>query len=235
MNLKNLSDCMSKLASLFVILMGFGALAPTAQSSTMIGLADWCFNINGDTNTFCNGAGSLPTGSGFDTTLEPDDNMLGSVTFTLGSGAAQFVSAYMDYDVDVTTLGAFDDFGSVSGPPPVNYSYELDDPNLGNIFSDFASNALTNTNNVGAGSPPPTPCCDVAWAISLNNINIPGAVTITVSTTQPTSGFYLQQTNNDTGDTIYLSESFSTIPEPGTWGMSFIGLGGFLIWRRRRI
>ena len=235
MNLNHITDYMLKLGFLFVILVGSVTLAPAGHSSTMIGLADWCFNINGNTNTFCNGAGSLPTGSGFDTTLEPDDNLLGSVTFTLGSGAAQFVSAYMDYDVDVATLGAFDDVGSASGPAPVNYSYELDDPNVGDIFSDFADNALTNTNNVGTGAPPPTPCCDVAWAISLNNINTPGAVTITVSTTQPTSGFYLQQTNNDTGDTIYLSESFATTPEPGTWGMSLIGLAGFLAWRRRRV
>jgi hypothetical protein len=228
---------MPKLSSLLMILIPFVALTPTARSSTMIGLADWCFSINGDTSTFCNGAGSLPQGSAFDTTLEPDDNMLGSVTFTLGAGPAQFVSAYMDYDVDDVTLGAFDDFGSVSGAPPTNYAFELDDPNNEVIFDDFASNALTNANNVGTGSPPPTPCCDVAWAISLNNINGPGDITITVSATQPTSGFYLQQTNNDTGDSIYLTEDFSpgpATPEPATWGMSLAGLTGLLVWRRRK-
>ncbi len=228
---------MSKLSSLFMVLIPFIAFTPTARSSTMIGLADWCFNISGDTNTFCNGAGSLPVGSAFDTTLEPDDNSLGSVTFTLGAGPAQFVSAYMDYDINDATLGAFDDFGSVSGAPPTNYSYELDDPNNSVIFDDFANNTLMDTNNVGTGSPPPTPCCDVAWAISLNNISGPGDVTITVSTTQPTSGFYLQQTNNDTGDSIYLTENFTSgpaTPEPETWGTSLAGLAGFLAWRRRK-
>jgi hypothetical protein len=80
-------------------------------------------------------------------------------------------------------------------------------------------------------------------------LNVPsgytGLVTFTVSTTEPASGFYLAQTNEYVGDSIYLSGNFvleangspAPIPEPTTlvvWsllGSLAVGLGW---WRKRK-
>src|ERR1017187_1459848 len=143
-----------------------------ASAATVATLQDWCFNVNGvnvGTNA-CNTGNpvSLPAnvnGASFDFTTYPaaTSNSLGSVTITLGSGLSQYVLAYMDYDLNYNNAGSFQDFGTVvNGPPGAGVSYELDDPNSSNIFSDFASNGLTNANNVGTYGGAAAPCCDVA-------------------------------------------------------------------------
>jgi hypothetical protein len=87
-----------------------------------VSLADWCVNFNGDISTACNGAGSggaSGTGSislsGFDSTLEPGTNGLGSITVTLGAGLNQSLAFYADYDVDFSTFGSFQDYGAIAG------------------------------------------------------------------------------------------------------------------------
>jgi hypothetical protein len=230
-------------------------------ASADVGLNDWCVNVNGDTNTACNGGtggtGGLGMGGpsglatinlgGFDTTLEPSgSNKLGSIVVTLGAGNNQNAAVYMNYDLDYATTGDFQDYGSVNGSPGPEASYELNDPNVcsgagcssdpslygSDIFYDFSQNALSNANSVGTFvNSPPTVCCDVAWALGLSGINVAAGgsdiITFTVSTSPP-SGFYLQETNGQDADSIYLSVSEdliaptggggpTTTPEPTGW------------------
>ncbi len=248
--------------SLLAILVG----SVNANASTT-SLADWCVNLNGDITTACNFGGSggaSGTGSislaGFDTTTEPGTNTLGSVVVTLGVGKNQYAAFYADYDLDFGTLGSFQDSASVNWPKPLPISYEADDPNspTSTIFSDFAANTLTSANNVGAASVPPNACCDVAFALAVRGITVSGAgdtdtVTFTVSDVAPTptadpSGFYIQQTNFDVGDSIYLYYTDSGcqgpncipqppptgVPEPSTFGLGLSVVGGLLLWARRR-
>jgi hypothetical protein len=229
----------------------------TVQAANTSGLADWCVNLNGDTDTACNGAGSggLSTNAdggtinlvSFDTNLEPALNGLGSVTISLGTGNGQSALFYADYDLDDASFGSFDDSGTTVGALPAGVSYELDDPNVSNIFGDFAGNALANTNNVGTPSSDPlNQCCDVAFSLGLNGLNVAaggsGTVTFTVGTTAPPSGFYIQQTNTTLGDSIYLSALVTitnptgppATPEPSTFVLTAGALGLVLFAVRRR-
>ena len=176
-------------------------------------------------------------GSNFDTTLEPAANTLGSVIITLGPGSGQFALAYLDYDLNFPNTGSFSDFGSVVGTPPSGVTYQLQDPNSGDLFAAFAANALTNQNNVATPGRPPDICCDVAWALGVGGLDVPAGgqaiITFTVSTTAPPTGFYLEQTNvmpdGSNGENIYLSETTqiegTAAPEPGTLAL----LGGAAI------
>lgn len=227
-------------------------LALSIPASADVGLHDWCVNLNGNIGVCNGGASPGGTGSvnvgGFDTTLEPNLNSLGSITVTIVGTGAQYASVWMDYDVDNPTFGAFGDLGNV-GSISATQSWELADPNISNIFSDFSGSALTNTNTVdsattcGNGGPP---WCDVSWALAESltiGAGFSGAtVTFTVSTSAPTSGFYLQQTNQVTGNSIYLSDTVSltpltgpppAVPEPASVVLMATMIAGAL-WLRKR-
>lgn len=246
--------------SAIIVLFGLSIAIPSFAGTGTTGLADWCFNVNGsvDPSVFtdnpsnaCNGGtnAALPGVNlgAFDTTLEQVDglgnpiantaNNLGSAVISFSSGTS-YISAYMDYDLDFFgtacgggTCGSFDDFASTVGSLPSGWAYELDDPNVSNIFSDFAAGSLKNVNNVPiAGSTPQ--CCDVSWALQVGNLpSQGGTITFNVSTTAP-NGFYLQQTNANGDDSIYLSATvtpgqISGVPEPATFGLALAAMAIF--------
>ena len=222
------------------------------MAASVTGLNDWCFNVNGNSgaSNACNGgAGAVLPGvdlSAFDTTLATTGaNNLGTAVFTLGAGLGQSVLFYADYDVNYVAFGSFDDVGTVNGVLPANASYSLDDPNSGTLFAAFAGNTLDNTNHVGTHVAPPTPCCDVAWGLGIGGINVlaggSGTVTFTVSANRPTGGFFLQQTNFDTGNSIFVSESAVVtgpvgggVPEPSTFGLGLIASGAAFLYALKR-
>jgi MYXO-CTERM domain-containing protein len=240
------------------ILGAFILGSQVAQAAGTTGLFDWCVNLNGDINTACNGAGgggvSTNADGGtinlvsFDSNLEPALNGLGSVSISLGVGNGQSALFYADYDLDFATLGAFDDTGTTVGALPAGVSYELDDPNVSNIFNDFAGDTLANTNNVGSPAGPtclPIAACDVSFALGLDGLNVApggtGTVTFTIGTVAPASGFYIQQTNATVGDSIYLSAvaniqnpTGGATPEPSTFALAIGSLGLVLFLARRR-
>jgi hypothetical protein len=81
----------------------------------------------------------------------------------------------------------------------------------------------------------------VSFALSLGNISVgaDGATaTFVIGNTAPTGGFYIQQTNSDTGASIYLQGEVTNngvpgVPEPSTLAM---GLAGVVLvaWRHFR-
>jgi len=207
----------------------------------------------------------------FDATVGSANNTLGSIKVNIGTGNI-FAAVYMDYDVDAqntaspcppTGCGSFDDLGSTHGIASATQSWVLGDPNVFSgsssptgevIFDQFANvNSLTplpNTNGVGnttacgAGA---ASFCDVAWSLAEQLFVDPalysgGTITFTVGTTAPSSGFYLQQTNQVSGTSIYLSDSISLtpnsttpppVPEPGSAILLGTVVTGLLVAYRR--
>jgi hypothetical protein len=231
-----------------------------ALHATEVSLQDWCINVNGsvdassvtnNSSNSCNGGTNAPLSSvatgAFDQTLAQDSasNTLGTITVSLGPGTNQYVSLYADYDINYNEFGSVDDFASLLGATQTGYSYELDNPNTSTIFADFASNALTNTDNVDSQGAT-VQCCNVSWALAASGLDVlvggSASVTFHLGTIVPTSGFYLKQTNQDTNDSIYLTiaENLqnplpgSDTPEPATIGLALSAAGmAMLAWAGR--
>jgi hypothetical protein len=243
---------------LWQIAVGGLLLAAHPVSAAQVGLADWCVNVNGNWNTSnaCNGgtgpalsAVNITAGqtSPWDTSLEDgvNNNGLGSITVTLGSGAAQFVAVYLDYDVDYNTYASYDDNTTTAGSLPTGFSWETDNPSFGNIGGDFTSfnnsTPFGNVDNSSVNNPAgANQCCDVAAALGIAGIDVPdgqnGTVVFTVSNVAPATGFYIQQTSNDgvtngVPDSIFITAAVSfadqqpsSTPEPSTAAL-VIGAG----------
>jgi hypothetical protein len=245
--------------ALLLAVSSMGIFVPSAFADMIFTLNDWCVNVNGDTGT-CNDPntglplnGNIAAGlSTFDTTTAAfGTNSLGSIVVTLGPGLNQNVGFYADYDVRYGEFLSNNDNALTSGTLAAGQSYQIGDPSATGsttpsgfvLFDAFANDNLTNTNTLGTPGSDPQ-CCDVAFAMGFDGINLASAqtaqLTFTVSSTQPTSGFYITQaTNSDEGGTLYLNGSLvitgdSPIPEPSTFllGLSALAVIGFAARRR---
>jgi hypothetical protein len=239
----------SKLLLIAVVLLA----APMAFAGTY-SLNDWCFYVNSlDVNHSCaSGSGvdnfspSISLGS-FDYQHLTDNN-LGSVSVTLGSGSH---SVFAIFNYDVAPGGGSNDYANAVGNLANGQSYSVNTEgtagSAGGLYSQFASGNLDNTNHLSSCTG--SSCPDVAVSIGYNSVNVPegssGTVTFTVGNAPPASGFYVQQTDNSGGGSVYVSSNvqidgglnaqISAVPEPGMAGLTAGGMG-LLLWfvRRRR-
>jgi hypothetical protein len=231
-------------------------IAPTAFAGTY-SLNDWCFYVNSlDVNRSCNnGSGvdnfSPPITPGtFDYVHLGDNNTLGTTTVTLGAGN---YNVFAIFNYDLTAGGGLDEYATVLGSLAIGQVYSVDAQGAsgstpGNLYTQFAGGTLDNVNYVPACSG--SDCPDVSVALGYTNLEVPdgstATVTFIVSDTPPSSGFYIQQGQNGSGDTINFSstvdfgssgDSFSasvSTPEPGTVIMMAGGFGLMLLGLRRR-
>ena len=126
---------------------------------------------------------------------------------------------------------------TASGTAAAGQSWEIDEPgySFGDIFSNLLGSTLDNGNGVPAGSED-----DVSMAMGWDFSLLDGETAVIqflISNSAPVSGFYLTQTDPDSGASIYFSSSLNVggtvIPEPSQF-LPGIGLLGLLYYRIRR-
>jgi len=215
-------------AFVVLLLLGFGTTNAFAQWT----LGDSSANVNGNTeNPFYSSSVNFGIGPG-------------TLTYSVSRPGSNYVGVYLNPYFDSgygDTSGAW---GSTHGSAPAGLSYQFGWPGgeSPTVFDNFAANALNGLNTVPAYVAPPNACCSVALAEILGFNVAPGShetITFTTYTQLPAGfdGFYLQVTDHDSGNSIYLTEQASSssavTPEPGSMLLMASGLG-LIMGRCRR-
>jgi len=216
---------------------GLLTLSSFTVQAAVIDLYDFSLNIDGnvtdvvDDGTF----NSLPVG--VDGSLFNFDNGLGEIQITIEGSTTlgRSIDAFFDHDIDEANNTFFNETGSVVGAPSAGQSWEIDEPELGYIYSDFSASDLWDTNYL-TGQDDVSMAMGWDFDLGLNEIAI---ISLSLSEAMPTSGFYLTQTdpdsNNGNGSNIYFSGTLNIrpVPEPSIIFLFGIGLTGLVITRRR--
>jgi hypothetical protein len=212
------------------------SLGSTAASATTIGLYEYAFNFDGNI---------APAGvslAGFNASTG-----LGTISFSTSADGAHSFLAFFDHEIDEAANTFFNEYGDTNGSAASGQSWEIDEPgwdlnNPGDIYTNFSSSdnisgsLLDKYNAVPSGSEN-----DVSMAMGWDFFlaaDETAIITMTLSTTQPTGGFYLAQFDPDSSvgalpAGIYFSSNLNIqgggiVPEPGTMLLMATGLTGLL-------
>nr|WP_319494740.1 PEP-CTERM sorting domain-containing protein [uncultured Desulfobacter sp.] len=225
---------MKKLILTFVVFLTALVFAQTGSTAAIINLEDYAFNINGTVSTKIDPTPANVNLDDFNTATG-----LGTVSITVTGTGNHYVGGFFDHEMVEDGNTYFNEIGSISGTATDGQTWEIDEPGyggiIGDIYDNFSASLLDTTNSV-----PDTVIDDVsmamAWDFTLD-VDDEAVIEFILSETIAAdyAGFYLAQTDSDSGDTIYFYSTLDisggggggAVPEPATiilFGVGLIGL-----------
>ena len=186
--------------------------------------------------------GSAIANSGIDTTTG-----LGTASYVYSTPGSYDVRAFLDLEIDLSTTGFFNEFGATSGSAASGQSWEIGIPNYpytlgdGSIYDHFLNGSLTSAIGNGLDQTSDDVAMAMGWIFTLG-ANQQATVSFTSSESVPGSGFYLIQTDDLTGNQVFLSGNLgirdigggNNLPEPSTVALLGLALAGMLTYRGRK-
>jgi len=165
---------------------------------------------------------------------------IGTISYTITGAGSHYASLYVDHQIDDLINGFFNEYGATTGTPAAGQTWEIDDPFLGDIFTNFVGSDLDGLNGVPQGSEDDVAMA-LAWDFTLG-AGETATVDFLVGLQEPAGGFFLSLTDPDsdlTGETIFLSSTLdigiTPVPVPGAlllFGSGLVGLMGMRFRRR---
>lgn len=228
---KSQGGTMKKASIILMAILMVGLVSAPGTAAT-VELYEVATNVNGNVLDSLLGEDVSST-TGFDFTSFNLSTGLGTIKATYnGAGAQQYVALFLDHEISQGQNTFFNEFGTTTGAPAAGQSWEIDEPgfSFGDIFTNFFTGALDNTNGVPSGTPDDVSMA-MAWNFYLATTQT-ATIQFFVSDIAPTSGFYLAQTDPDSGASIYLGstldikDSGTQVPEPSTLMLLATGLVG---------
>jgi hypothetical protein len=221
----------------FIVSVGAAVLGLSGLSAHAIpSLFEYGFNIDGTVSDITLGD-AVPGGvnvAGFD-----DVSGLGTITVSISGAGAHTFDAFFDHEIDEAINTYFNESGAATGVASAGQSWEIDEPGFvfGDIYTNFEDSTLDNSNGVPAGLEDDVSLA-MGWDFFLG-VGDTATISLLLSETMPTGGFYLSHTDPDSNYTFYLSSALDITgtppaPEPTLVYLLAIGMAGLLATSRRR-
>ncbi|HTG45279.1 MAG TPA: hypothetical protein VK633_12180, partial [Verrucomicrobiae bacterium] len=151
----------------------------------------------------------------FNSSLFDFQQGLGTLSVEITSAGQNYVSLFVDHEVDEPVNTFFNELGSAIGTPAAGQTWEIDEPGYagGDIFANFEASMLDNT--VGFIFPAGDDVSmALAWKFALN-AGERAKLEFILSDAAPTSGsaigFQLAQNDPDSAVTIYFSSKIEIL------------------------
>ncbi len=241
-----------------VLILAFFTFGVLPAQAVTVELWDWAFNVDGDNYSYQYGFNDeLSDVPDLDYSLFDDGEGLGTLTWTTEEDGDHTFIAFFDHELDEWENGYINEFGDPDGTLPAGQSWEIDDPWFGDIYYNIedstpTTGSLLDSSVFNGGFPLSMPN-DISMAMGWDFILLAdqkATISLLLSETMPTDGFYLSHTDPETGSnfdeeySIYFSSTLEIkdtggpgpgpIPEPSTLFLMGLGLAGLLGIQRKR-
>jgi hypothetical protein len=211
--------------------------ATVTPAMALPSLYDWAFNVDGTTY-------EASLGDSMPTTGALDSEGLGTLSWSTSAAGDHTFIAFFDFEIDEASNTFFNERGATGGALAAGQSWEIDEPGyvFGDIYWNVLDGALDNSNALPAGLED-----DVSFAIGWDftlAADETATINLVLGQVAPTMGFFLEQFDPDSQESVFFSSSLSVtggggggepVPEPATLLLLGTGLMGLCAAGRKRL